>query len=64
MLKLIIKILFGGITIMVDLYVALIVNKRRTIEQVPSQFKEPVLADLSALCLDGKGDPIQTTQTA
>jgi hypothetical protein len=60
MLKLLIKLIFGGIYIMVDLYVALIVNKRRTIDQVPTQFKEPVLADLNALGLDGNGDPIVT----
>jgi len=43
---------------MVDLYVALIINKRRTIEQVPAQFQVSVMADLSALGLDGNGDPI------
>ncbi|MBH0166285.1 hypothetical protein IHV12_15285 [Fictibacillus sp. 7GRE50] len=45
---------------MVDLYVALILNKRRTIDQVPTQFKEPVLTDLNVLGLDGNGDPIVT----
>lgn len=43
---------------MVDLYVALIVNKRRTISQVPVQFREEVMADLKALGLDGNGDPL------
>lgn len=60
MLKLLFKLIFGGITIMVDLYVALILNKRRTIDQVPTQFKEPVLTDLNVLGLDGNGDPIVT----
>lgn len=44
---------------MVDLYVALIINKRRTIEQVPAQFRDPVMADLTALGLDGNGNPIE-----
>lgn len=45
---------------MVDLYVALIINKRRTIEQVPAQFREAVMADLTALGLDGNGDMLPT----
>lgn len=49
---------------MVDLYVALIINKRRTIEQVPVQFQEAVLADLNALGLDGNGDPLSTEVSA
>lgn len=43
---------------MVDLYVALIINKRRTISQVPLQFQEAVMADLTALGLDGNGNPL------
>ena len=43
---------------MIDLYVALIIAGRRIIEQVPSRFREAVLADLNALGLDGQGDPI------
>lgn len=43
---------------MVDLYVALIVNKRRTITQVPIQYRDAVSADLTALGVDGNGDPI------
>lgn len=62
MLKLIIKIIFGGKDILVDLYVALIINKRRTIDQVPSQFKDPVLTDLNAIGLDGNGDPLLTEE--
>lgn len=45
---------------MVDLYVALIINKRRTIGQVPAHLQEAVLADLNALGLDGYGNPLQT----
>lgn len=43
---------------MVDIYVALIVKHRRTIEQVPINLREAVLADLAALGLDGSGNPI------
>lgn len=42
---------------MVDLYVALIVAGRRTIDLVPAKFKDAVLADLTALGLDGNGKP-------
>jgi hypothetical protein len=55
--NLILKILIGGKT-MVDVYVALIVKKRRTIEQVPVQLRAQVLAELTALGLDGNGDPL------
>lgn len=44
---------------MVDVYVALIVYKRRTIEQVPVGLRPAVLAELTALGLDGNGDPIE-----
>lgn len=37
---------------MVALYVALIINSRRTFEQVPAKFKEAVKADLEAIGLD------------
>ena len=49
--------LIGGIN-MVDLYVALIINKRRTFAQVPDRYKEEVRADLLALGLDENGNPI------
>ncbi|UII56720.1 hypothetical protein LS684_04440 [Cytobacillus spongiae] len=48
---------------MVDMYVALIINKRRTLEQVPLTFRASVEADLKALGLDGNGDPLPTEQT-
>lgn len=44
---------------MVDLYVALIVAGRRTIDQVPERYREAVIADLAALGLDENGNPIQ-----
>lgn len=43
---------------MVALYVALIINDRRTFEQVPVKFKDAVRADLEALGLDENGNPI------
>ena len=48
----------GGDQIMIDVYVVLIVNKRRNITQVPAQLKDAVLADLTAMGLDGYGEPI------
>jgi hypothetical protein len=58
-LNLLLKIILGGVK-MVDLYVALIVAGRRTIDQVPERYREAVLADLTALGLDGNGNPIVT----
>lgn len=52
-----INLLLGGKD-MVALYVALIINGRRTFAQVPDKFKEAVKADLLALGLDENGDPI------
>lgn len=43
---------------MVALYVALIINNRRTFSQVPAKFKEAVKADLAALGLDENGNPV------
>lgn len=57
-LLLIVLILKGDEKTMVDVYVALIIRKRRTIEQVPQNLRAQVLADLNALGLDGNGDPI------
>lgn len=51
------KIFVGGNN-MVALYVALIINGRRTFEQVPAKFKEAVRADLEALGLDENGNPV------
>jgi hypothetical protein len=45
---------------MVDMYVALVIAKRRTLSQVPLSFRAAVEADLLALGLDGNGDPIVT----
>ncbi|QUG41286.1 hypothetical protein KD050_18725 [Psychrobacillus sp. INOP01] len=41
---------------MVAIFSGLIAGKRRNIEDVPEHLKEPVLADLSILGLDGNGN--------
>lgn len=51
MFYILIQILIGGKN-MVALYVALIINSRRTFSQVPAKFKEAVKEDLAALGLD------------
>lgn len=50
---------FVGGNNMVALYVALIINGRRTFAQVPAKFKEAVRADLEALGLDENGYPAE-----
>ncbi|WHH58325.1 CD1375 family protein [Petroclostridium sp. X23] len=57
-LRLFITLWKGGTRTMVDIYVALIINKRRSIDQVPAQLKDAVLADLTVLGLDGYGNSI------
>ncbi len=52
------KLLVGGNN-MVALYVALIINGRRTFDQVPAKFKDAVRADLEALGLDENGYPVE-----
>lgn len=52
------KFFIGGNN-MVALYVALIINGRRTFGQVPAKFKEAVRADLEALGLDENGYPME-----
>lgn len=58
MFYILINLLIGG-NKMVALYVALIVNGRRTFTQVPAKFKEAVKADLNAIGLDENGNPIE-----
>jgi hypothetical protein len=61
---LITRILFRKeVILMVDVYIALIVKKLRTINQVPTQLQAEVLAGLNALGLDGYGNPLQTEPT-
>ena len=57
MFYILVKLLIGGNN-MVALYVALIINNRRTFAQVPAKFKEAVRADLEALGLDENGNPV------
>ena len=58
MLRLILYLITGGKD-MVALYVALIINGRRTFDQVPAKFKAAVKADLEALGLDENGNPVE-----
>lgn len=58
MFYILVKLLVGGSN-MVALYVALIINGRRTFNQVPAKFKEAVKADLEALGLDENGYPVE-----
>jgi len=44
---------------MVDLYVKLIINKRRNFDAVPDKFKEQVETRLFSLGYDTNGDPIE-----
>lgn len=46
---------------MVALYVALIINGRRTFDAVPSKLQDAVRADLLALGLDENGNAIEAT---
>ena len=57
MFYILVKLFIGGKN-MVALYVALIVNNRRTFEQVPLKFKDAVKTDLEALGLDENGYPV------
>lgn len=43
---------------MVNLYCTLIINKRRTFDQVPDKFKADVEARLSELGYDKNGSPL------
>ena len=49
---------------MVDMYYRLVKAGLRTIEKVPLQFRDAVMADLKALGLDGSGNLIPTTSDA
>jgi len=54
----------GGENDMVDMYVALVMNQRRQVPaggplpKVPTMYSEAVMADLTALGLDGYGNLI------
>ena len=47
---------------MVALYVALIINGRRTFDAVPAKLQDAVRADLLALGLDENGQVIESTE--
>lgn len=44
---------------MVDLYVVLIINGRRTIDKVPAKLREAVKETLSSAGLDENGEPLE-----
>lgn len=44
---------------MIALYVTLIFNKRKTINQVPEKFRQEVIDELLLLGLDENGNPIE-----
>lgn len=56
---LMLKIIKKEVKEMVAVYVALIIAHRRTLVRVPKQLQEAVLADLTALGLDGEGNPVE-----
>ena len=45
---------------MVDMYYRLVKAGLRTIQKVPDQFRDAVIADLTTLSLDGNGNSIPT----
>ncbi len=47
---------------MVEIYTKLIINKRRTFDQVPVKFQADVEARLTELGYDTNGDPIATEE--
>ena len=48
----------GNVMPMIDVYVALIMVKSRTIERVPEHLRADVLKGLNAIGLDGYGNPL------
>lgn len=48
----------GGKRNMVDLYCALIIAGRRTIDTVPKRYQDAVREELAAIGLDENGNPI------
>ena len=48
----------GGKQKMVDLYCALIIAGRRTIDTVPARYKQAVAEQLAAVGLDENGNPV------
>lgn len=47
---------------MVEIYVKLIINKRRTFDQIPAKFQADVEAKLIEYGYDTNGDPIATEE--
>lgn len=55
---LLIAIRGGENRVFVTIAVALVVAKRKNINEIPASLREDVLADLEALGLDGYGNPL------
>lgn len=49
----------GGKETMVDLYCALIIAGRRTIDKIPEKYREAVKKELAAVGLDENGNPVE-----
>jgi hypothetical protein len=65
-ISLIMSLMKGGkrlMNIMVDVYTTLIVAKVKTIDMVPPQLQSAVLAQLTAMGLDGYGNPLPVAPT-
>lgn len=59
MVSLFFSFLKGGEQTMVDLYVVLIINGRRTIDKVPPKLRQAVIDTLAAADLDENGEPLE-----
>lgn len=59
MVSLFFSFMKGGEQTMVDLYVVLIINGRRTIDKVPAKLRQAVIDTLAAAGLDENGDPLE-----
>lgn len=53
------NIFTGGDLSLVDVYIALIIRGRRTLESVPLRIREDVRIELDALGIDGEGNPVK-----
>lgn len=59
MVSLFFSFLKGGESSMVDLYVVLIINGRRTIDKVPAKLRQAVKETLSSAGLNENGEPLE-----
>lgn len=59
MVSLFFSFMKGGERTMVDLYVVLIINGRRTIDKVPAKLRQTVIDTLASAGLDENGEPLE-----